>query len=183
LFTWNNYDIMPGSAVEYLNNRTINQYGSVHNLSLLFELKIATPEICPTISSDINEVCKISNETKKYYDETLHDQRQHAMERHILTIFSEHMTVTHKWEEIWSRLYYTWLFYRTVIKTKTDNKLDNTKPYIYIQQPFELQAICRISLRRYAVHQTGVNYAYFVEHLDLPIHLKNYLLYSEYWSV
>uniref|UniRef100_A0A3Q0KM07 ANK_REP_REGION domain-containing protein n=1 Tax=Schistosoma mansoni TaxID=6183 RepID=A0A3Q0KM07_SCHMA len=56
LFTWNYYDVMPGRAVEYLNNRIIGPYRSVHNLSLLFELIIATPEICPTILSDINEV-------------------------------------------------------------------------------------------------------------------------------
>ncbi|XP_018647993.1 hypothetical protein Smp_133030 [Schistosoma mansoni] len=55
LFTWNYYDVMPGRAVEYLNNRIIGPYRSVHNLSLLFELIIATPEICPTILSDINE--------------------------------------------------------------------------------------------------------------------------------
>ncbi|CAH8445978.1 unnamed protein product [Schistosoma haematobium] len=184
LFNWSNYDVMPGSAVEYLNNRIIGQYRSVHNLSLLFELIIATPEICPTILSDINEIRKILNDIKKYYENynrTLDDKCRYAMELHFLTIFSEHMTVTHKWEEIWNRLFYTWLFYRTVIKNKKNIKWNDINTYMYIQQPFELQAICRISLRRYAVKQTGVNYAYFVKHLDLPIHLENYLLYSEYW--
>ncbi|VDP48698.1 unnamed protein product [Schistosoma curassoni] len=37
LFNWSNYDVMPGSAVEYLNNRIIGQYRSIwtFNLNLL----------------------------------------------------------------------------------------------------------------------------------------------------
>ncbi|CAH8488645.1 unnamed protein product [Heterobilharzia americana] len=86
----------------------------------------------------------------QFYDTALHRNRSNSIELHFSTIFSEHMTVTHKWDEIWNKL-----FYRTVIKNKRNIQWDNSDPYMSIQQPFELQVICRNTLRRFAVQQNG----------------------------
>ncbi|CAH8830117.1 unnamed protein product [Trichobilharzia szidati] len=158
LFTWNRHGVMPGSAVEHLNNGINNQSCSFRNFSLLFELTVATPEICPTIYFDSNEIRDFLNDIKEFYQSSnklLYREHYYAAEHHFSTIFSEHMRVTHKWDEIWNKLFYTWLFNRTVMQGNRSTNLDDISTFMYIKQPFELQAICRITLRRLAVEQKG----------------------------